>query len=526
MGHLCVPIGLRLSRSRFLGRATIMTGLGQDIATPNHELIERWITVHLAGGESASRAEAWEEGAGSLRELRVAEGRRPATKRAGRPASPYMRFDLVRKAGVARVKLKDTNLTRESLIDELGDELGVLLEAGISRIVIDFSAVDKLSYHLAGVLSKVALACRACPGGMLVLCGDCDGLAEMVRMAGLGPVLNLFTAQGDALAYANSGSRRPARLPLPVLACLFDRPDRGGDQASLETMELDLSTLLDDAPSDAPPPADDGPRTGRLVLVEVGTGRMTPLLPRGLTVGREPGCHFELDHAGVSRVHAKCWLDGGQAYIQDLDSRNGTYVQGRRIGPDATRLREGDCICFGSTEVTVARLDGRQFEVAVESAVAGWLADQDAEINADAELSFAAGDDRDDGLPPAEPVALDALPEFIVCERMGDVLVVTPRRDGNIDAALCDGVREALSRAEAAGLPRRVVVSLSFIGQFSGQLVGIILSQHLRLRGSGGEVRICEPQALVHAYLSEIGVDQLLTIYPTLQEAVLDAWAA
>jgi anti-anti-sigma regulatory factor len=109
---------------------------------------------------------------------------------------------------------------------------------------------------------------------------------------------------------------------------------------------------------------------------------------------------------------------------------------------------------------------------------------------------------------------------------MGDVLVITPRWDGNADSALSDGVREALSRAEAAGLPRRVVVSLSFVGQFSGQLVGVILSQHLRLRACGGEVRICETQSLVNAYLSEIGVDQLLTIYPTLQDAVLDSWTS
>jgi pSer/pThr/pTyr-binding forkhead associated (FHA) protein/anti-anti-sigma regulatory factor len=492
--------------------------------TPNHELIEHWITNHLAGGKDASRAERWREGAGSLRELRIVGDSRRSTKRAKRAAAPYSRFELIRKAGVAWVRLKDVNLIRESLVEELGDELGVLLEAGLSRIILDFSAVDKVSYHLAAVLSRVAGACRTCPGGMLALCGPCPGLPELVRMAGLGSLLKYHESPSDALASSSSESLRPARLPLPVLASLFNRPDRGGDQASLETMEVDLDPLLTTADLDDASRAADGPASGNLVLIETETGRMIPLLPQGVTIGREAGCHLELHDAGVSRLHAKCWVKENEAFVQDLESRNGTYLRGHRIDANPARILEGDSIRFGTVEVSVARLEDRRFQVAVESAVAGWLTERESDIDTESELPIDTGRDADADLPPAERVEFEELPDFLLCERMGDVLVITPRWDGLVDAGLCDAVREALSRAEAAGLPRRVVVSLSFVGQFSGQLVGVLLSQHLRLRPFGGEVRICEPQPLVNAYLSEIGVDQLLTLYPTLQDAVLDAW--
>jgi len=50
----------------------------------------------------------------------------------------------------------------------------------------------------------------------------------------------------------------------------------------------------------------------------------------------------------VSRRHAELTPDEGEWYIRDLDSQNGTYVNGVRI-PERTRLRLGDQIRTGST---------------------------------------------------------------------------------------------------------------------------------------------------------------------------------
>ncbi len=58
----------------------------------------------------------------------------------------------------------------------------------------------------------------------------------------------------------------------------------------------------------------------------------------------------------VSRRHAELTPDEGEWYIRDLDSQNGTYVNGVRI-PERTRLRLGDQIRTGSTLWMFGRRD-------------------------------------------------------------------------------------------------------------------------------------------------------------------------
>lgn len=58
-----------------------------------------------------------------------------------------------------------------------------------------------------------------------------------------------------------------------------------------------------------------------------------PQMARGTwTIGRE--ANIVIDSDGVSRVHAHLEVDGGVFYIVDRQSRNGTYVNGKRIAAD------------------------------------------------------------------------------------------------------------------------------------------------------------------------------------------------
>ena len=70
------------------------------------------------------------------------------------------------------------------------------------------------------------------------------------------------------------------------------------------------------------------------------------------TVGRAPRADFIVDAALVSRVH--CQLAAGAAEIEvvDLDSTNGTYVNGERIDKSA-RVKAGDRIGVGRVELRV-----------------------------------------------------------------------------------------------------------------------------------------------------------------------------
>jgi predicted component of type VI protein secretion system len=74
-------------------------------------------------------------------------------------------------------------------------------------------------------------------------------------------------------------------------------------------------------------------------------------LPFGITlIGRGEDCQITLFDASVSRQHARIIVDDRCAIIDDMRSRNGSRVNGRRInGP--TTLREGDRIRIGTQEL-------------------------------------------------------------------------------------------------------------------------------------------------------------------------------
>jgi pSer/pThr/pTyr-binding forkhead associated (FHA) protein len=85
-----------------------------------------------------------------------------------------------------------------------------------------------------------------------------------------------------------------------------------------------------------------------LVLIEEAPidGLERPAAP-GTTIGRAE-CDVELNDPDVSRRHAVIrQIDDGLA-IEDLDSKNGTFVNGRRIS-GIVQIAAGDRIRFGNT---------------------------------------------------------------------------------------------------------------------------------------------------------------------------------
>ena len=75
-------------------------------------------------------------------------------------------------------------------------------------------------------------------------------------------------------------------------------------------------------------------------------------LPEGETViGREGEGVTVLDSPTVSRRHARIVVDDREAVIEDLGSKNGTYVGGERIA-SPVRLQDGDQVRIGSIQLT------------------------------------------------------------------------------------------------------------------------------------------------------------------------------
>jgi S1-C subfamily serine protease len=68
-----------------------------------------------------------------------------------------------------------------------------------------------------------------------------------------------------------------------------------------------------------------------------------------ITIGRHPSCDFKFDaekDADVSTRHAEIHISGATATLKDLNSTNGTFVNGQRVQGDRA-LGNGDVIAFG-----------------------------------------------------------------------------------------------------------------------------------------------------------------------------------
>jgi DNA-binding winged helix-turn-helix (wHTH) protein len=74
--------------------------------------------------------------------------------------------------------------------------------------------------------------------------------------------------------------------------------------------------------------------------------RSFPLPDGELIAGREPDAAVWLESPRVSRHHARILVRGGAATVEDLGSKNGTFVRGVRI-TKPTRLEPGDEIRIG-----------------------------------------------------------------------------------------------------------------------------------------------------------------------------------
>jgi len=125
-----------------------------------------------------------------------------------------------------------------------------------------------------------------------------------------------------------------------------DEPERLGGVAAGHTMVLDRDALLSAKPR-AP--------QGVIVAREGSVKREVRLSADPITVGRDPKNDIVLDDRRVSRRHAEVRLRLGRYTLYDLQSTNGTFVNGRRIAEMV--LSDEDRIAIGGAELVV-KLDG------------------------------------------------------------------------------------------------------------------------------------------------------------------------
>ncbi len=86
-----------------------------------------------------------------------------------------------------------------------------------------------------------------------------------------------------------------------------------------------------------------------IVMTHPGKTRLVPLQKPDTRIGRGAVNELVIDSERVSRLHAVVTVDDAFATITDLDSRNGTFVNGARV--QSQTLMNGDSIRIGDCEM-------------------------------------------------------------------------------------------------------------------------------------------------------------------------------
>ena len=82
------------------------------------------------------------------------------------------------------------------------------------------------------------------------------------------------------------------------------------------------------------------------VLTGGASGLLFKVTKGAAVIGRAPNVEVRLEDDGISRTHARLRAETNRAWIEDMGSRNGTFVNGTKISAPV-ELREGDKIQVG-----------------------------------------------------------------------------------------------------------------------------------------------------------------------------------
>ncbi len=181
------------------------------------------------------------------------------------------------------------------------------------------------------------------------------------------------------------------------------------------------------------------------VLDGADRGRVFEDLPTPITIGREEGNTVQLNDERVSRFHVKIQQDRDKLVLTDLQSTNGTKVNGENV--QLALLRQGDLVSVGRTLLLVgsrediaarlAQLRGVDIGADDEEEGTGHRFSLDFELqwadhpDAQAILHALVPPELPDGLSPGQAAQLAELLQFFLLRFRG--LVQTVRTNPKSD---------------------------------------------------------------------------------------------
>jgi len=120
------------------------------------------------------------------------------------------------------------------------------------------------------------------------------------------------------------------------------------------TAWVDIEIAPEDRPTDIEIECwvEPGTRLPWARLEPAGGGPSLPITLNRAVIGRSGGSDVHIPGDEASRVHALIWQESGSAWVSDLGSSNGTFLNGERI-LEATPVVDGDRIAFGAAEYMI-----------------------------------------------------------------------------------------------------------------------------------------------------------------------------
>lgn len=459
------------------------------------------------------------------------------------PAGARSRLRFGDAAGVTLVHLSRADLANEVEVATVSDQLDALIRAGRSRLVLNCSRARHFSSQAIGTLVQAHKRCGAA-GGKLKLCGLRPETDQLLDLMGL---KRLFEIHPDDHQALQSPWPTPTE-PQPSLAAtlvLLGQPAAGRER-----------------PAPAADPTRGRPsaasQTGLQVRLEVLVGRARrrwiEINRAHFEIGRDPSCQLRPDSPAISRRHTVIEQRAGRVFVRDLDTTNGTTVNGETLRGTERQVHHGDQLQIGPLLfgfVIQAQPDpgaaaGLEDEVARLLLGEGQAQADQPTVQLDATSVQAAraarapaGSEPDHHRHDPEALAAAALQRPLArravgprvatrCQVVGapghESLVVT------ILASQLDGedtvapVRLDLQRCQQEGLPNRVVLDLAAVTFLSSRAVGLLLTTFQHLDRDGGALRLASVRPEVMPTLEHMRVPRFLDLFPSAEAAWQTPW--
>jgi anti-anti-sigma factor len=250
-------------------------------------------------------------------------------------------------------------------------------------------------------------------------------------------------------------------------------------------------------------------------------GQLLEVTSTKFFIGRDPSCQLRPDIPDLGPVHAEISTRDGLVYVRDLDTAAGTTVSGRLLRAKECEAFDGEEIRIGPMSLGLVIGSPGELGDVLPEPPPGWPLTEPSSKAVPSEEPAPPPTPNPADYPTGEQFGKDGALSY---EVLGNVLRVTPvQADYNDELTVAPLRADFLSLLEQP-LPRRVVVDLGAVRFLSSRAVGVLLAHYQGLTRLGGAMRVCRTHPKVMPVLKQMRLDQWIDAYPTLEEAVRDAW--